>query len=101
MDSNKSEENANSRRSLSGKEIFTRADTFDLKNLDIQLEKKLSKVLIKELGASFSRSKQKHEEWEVDVSKLDIRYVIAKGTYGTVFRGTYDGKDVAGNQLYL
>ncbi|KAJ3699965.1 hypothetical protein LUZ61_003670 [Rhynchospora tenuis] len=95
MDLNKSEENANLRRSMSGKSVFTKADSFDLKNLDIQLEKKLSKVLIKEIGASRSRNSYKHEEWEIDVSKLDIRYVIAKGTYGTVFRGTYDGQDVA------
>jgi hypothetical protein len=101
MDSNKSEENANSRRSISGKGLFTRADTFNLKDLDAQLEKKLSKVLIKEMGASFSRKKHKAEEWEIDVSKLYIRYVIAKGTYGTVFRGSYDGKDVAGNQFFF
>ncbi|XP_078163691.1 serine/threonine-protein kinase 52-like [Carex rostrata] len=95
MDLNKSGENVNLRRSMSGKGVFTRADTFNLKDLDIQLEKKLSKVLIKEISASFSRNKHKPEEWEIDVSKLDIRYVIAKGTYGTVFRGTYDGKDIA------
>ena len=98
---NKSKEHAKLTRSMSSNEVFTRADAFDLKNLDIQLEKKLSKVLIEEIGASFPSSKCKSEEWEIDVSKLDIRYVIAKGTYGTVFRGTYDGKDIAGNQLLL
>ncbi|XP_078160238.1 serine/threonine-protein kinase 52-like [Carex rostrata] len=95
MDLNKSKEHAKLTRSMSSNEVFTRADAFDLKNLDIQLEKKLSKVLIEEIGASFPSSKCKSEEWEIDVSKLDIRYVIAKGTYGTVFRGTYDRKDVA------
>ncbi|KAM0998872.1 hypothetical protein ACFX2I_005697 [Malus domestica] len=36
------------------------------------------------------------EEWEIDLAKLDIRHVIAHGTYGTVYRGAYDGQDVAG-----
>lgn len=38
--------------SFSGKDMFFRADKIDLKNLDIQLEKKLSKVWIKERSAS-------------------------------------------------
>ncbi|CAN6556136.1 unnamed protein product [Malus baccata var. baccata] len=35
------------------------------------------------------------EEWEIDLAKLDIRNVIAHGTYGTVYRGAYDSQDVA------
>ncbi|CAN6462830.1 unnamed protein product [Victoria cruziana] len=34
-------------------------------------------------------------EWEIDLSKLDVKSVIAHGTYGTVYRGVYDGQDVA------
>ncbi|KAF2314848.1 hypothetical protein GH714_036910 [Hevea brasiliensis] len=37
----------------------------------------------------------RREAWEIDLSKLDIRHVIARGTYGTVYRGNYDGQDVA------
>ncbi|KAL6208643.1 hypothetical protein ACLB2K_019590 [Fragaria x ananassa] len=73
-----------------GKETFFRADQIDFKSWDIQLEKHLSK--------GWSREKEAHtpmEEWEIDLGKLDIRYVIAHGTYGTVYRGTYDGQDVA------
>lgn len=73
--------------------MFVRADKIDLKSLDIQLEKKMSKVWTKDNRGSTQRPK---EEWEIDVSKLDVRYVLARGTYGTVYRGSYDGQEVAG-----
>lgn len=79
--------------SFSRPEMFIRADKFDLKSLDIQLEHKLSKVWINSGCLSQKGSKQ---EWEIDPSKLNIRYVVAKGTYGTVYRGIYEGQDVAG-----
>ncbi|MCD9644434.1 hypothetical protein HAX54_032643 [Datura stramonium] len=34
-------------------------------------------------------------EWEIDPSKLIIKTVLARGTFGTVHRGVYDGQDVA------
>lgn len=68
-----------------------RADKIDLTSLDIQLEqqlnKKWSKSNIKSLGPK--------ADWEIDLAKLEIRHVIAQGTYGTVYRGTYDGQQVA------
>lgn len=73
-------------------DMFFRADKIDLKSLDIQLEKQLNKAWTKGKGGS----KRPEEEWEIDLSKLEIRYVIAQGTYGTVYRGSYDGQDVAG-----
>jgi len=45
-----------------------------------------------------NNNRQRHE-WEIDPSKLIIKTVIARGTFGTVHRGIYDGQDVAG-QLY-
>ncbi|CAN4093522.1 unnamed protein product [Withania somnifera] len=33
--------------------------------------------------------------WEIDPSKLIIKTVIARGAFGTVHRGIYDGQDVA------
>lgn len=76
--------------SISNKDMFIRADQIDLKSLDIQLEKHLSRVWSKNV-----ESERHKEEWEIDLSKLDIRYVIAHGTYGTVYCGNYDNQDVA------
>lgn len=78
--------------SFSSKDMVFRADKIDLKNLDIQLEKHLSRVLTRNIDPQKPK-----EEWAIDLSKLDIRYVVAQGTYGIVYRGTYDNQDVAGN----
>ncbi|RWW31781.1 hypothetical protein GW17_00003582 [Ensete ventricosum] len=92
-----SHSNSKGSGSLDGKDMFVRADKIDLRSLDIQLEKTLSKIWLKERRGSQKPS----EEWEINLSKLEIRYVIARGTYGTVYRGVYDGQDVAGTYLPL
>jgi len=76
---------------ISSKDMIFRADKIDLKSLDIQLEKHLSRVWSRHVENQGGPK----EEWEIDLSKLDIRHVIAHGTYGTVFRGTYDNQEVA------
>lgn len=78
--------------SLCSKDLYVRADKFDIKSLDIQLEKHLSRVWSRNV-----ESQKPAEEWEIDLSKLNIRYAVATGTYGIVYRGTYDDQDVAGN----
>lgn len=96
-----SDENSESGKALSSKEkdegsiseknMYFRADKVDLKNWDAHLEKHLNRV--------WSRDTEAHarkEEWEIDLSKLEIRNEIAHGTYGTVYKGVYDGQDVAG-----
>ncbi|KAM7501369.1 hypothetical protein LguiB_000273 [Lonicera macranthoides] len=79
--------------SISNKDLYLRADKIDFKSWDVQLEKHLSKVWSREKDSEGNNTKK--EEWEIDLAKLDIRNVIAHGTYGTVYRGNYDGQDVA------
>ncbi|KAK9201615.1 hypothetical protein WN944_016821 [Citrus x changshan-huyou] len=78
-------------KSRSNKDLFFRADKIDFKSWDIQLEKHLSRVWSREREVL----PRKTEEWEIELAKLDIRHEIARGTYGTVYRGAYDGQDVA------
>ncbi|XP_042015786.1 serine/threonine-protein kinase STY13-like [Salvia splendens] len=91
---------------------FVRADQIDLKSLDEQLERHLNRALTLEKSRksqddfslpSFSAStaaaavvvRRPRQEWEIDPSKLIIKSVLARGTFGTVHRGIYDGQDVA------
>ena len=43
-----------------------------------------------------TNSNQQRQDWEIDPAKLVIKSVIARGSFGTVHRGVYDGLDVAG-----
>ena len=82
---------------VSNKELFLRADKIDFKSWDIQLDKHLSRVISRDREVnSNTNTNTKKEDWEIELSKLDIRSVIAHGTYGTVYRGVYDDQDVAG-----
>ncbi|KAE8009762.1 hypothetical protein FH972_006179 [Carpinus fangiana] len=72
------------------KDIFFRADKIDFKILDIQLEEHLSRVWSRDREVQTNK-----EEWEIDLSKLELKYLIAHGTYGTVYRGSYGDQDVA------
>ncbi|KAL7599859.1 serine/threonine-protein kinase STY13 [Lactuca sativa] len=78
---------------MNNKEMFLRADKIDFKSWDVQLDKHLSRVWSRDREKEAAHTKK--EEWEIDLAKLDIRNVIAHGTYGTVYRGVYDGQDVA------
>ncbi|XP_072059845.1 serine/threonine-protein kinase 54-like [Arachis hypogaea] len=75
----------------SSKNMIFRADKID-KSLDAQLEKHLSKVWSRTMSLDVKRPK---EEWEIDLAKLDLRYAVAHGAYGTIYTGTYDTQDVA------
>ncbi|GAU49232.1 hypothetical protein TSUD_282830 [Trifolium subterraneum] len=89
---------------------YVRADQIDLKSLDEQLQRHLSRAWTMEkknkekedesseveVGRSSSNTTSRNrQEWEIDPSKLIIKTVIARGTFGTVHRGVYDGIDVA------
>lgn len=126
---------------------YVRADQIDLKSLDEQLQRHLSRAWTMEkrkslsdgednvnkhnqnnfghrqlvfqrplLGGGYNNNNnnvndivrstkevgRSRREWEIDPSKLIIKSVIARGTFGTVHRGIYDGQDVAGTiSLYL
>ncbi|VVB01127.1 unnamed protein product [Arabis nemorensis] len=76
----------------SKKDKIFRADKIDLKSLDKQLEKHLSRVWSRNLEVNHKVNK---EEWEIDLAKLETSNVIARGTYGIVYQGSYDGQAVA------
>ncbi|KAL8153692.1 hypothetical protein V2J09_011452 [Rumex salicifolius] len=73
------------------KEGMFRADMINLKELDMKLDKQLNKVWSK----AASEKKRPKEEWEIDLASLKLRYIFARGTYGTIYRGTYGDQDVA------
>ena len=77
---------------------FVRADQIDLKSLDEQLQRHLSRAWTMEKKKEQQQEERPktREEWEIDPTKLVIKSVIARGTFGTVHRGVYDGQDVAG-----
>ena len=84
---------------------YVRADQIDLKSLDEQLQRHLSRAWTMEKskkkeegGKSSGASRQ---DWEIEPSKLIIKTVIARGTFGTVHRGIYDGQDVAGTLSHI
>jgi hypothetical protein len=80
---------------------YVRADQIDLKSLDEQLQRHLSRAWTMEKNKNREQEQEAtptvtRHEWEIDPSKLIIKGVIARGTFGTVHRGIYDGQDVAG-----
>ncbi|AQK63028.1 serine/threonine-protein kinase STY13 [Zea mays] len=85
------------RAGADGNEMYVRADKIDLKTLDVQLEKTRSQVwLDHQRSAASPRPETPLLGWEIDLlGKLDIQNQIAHGTFGVVYRGTYDGHDVA------
>nr|KJB75697.1 hypothetical protein B456_012G061300 [Gossypium raimondii] len=95
-------------KSESGGGGYVRADQIDLKSLDEQLQRHLSRAWTMEKNKNNREDKGeegggqlrpsntgRRQEWEIDPSKLIIKSVIARGTFGTVHRGMYDGQDVA------
>ena len=79
--------------------LYVRADMVDLKTLDMQLERTRSHAWMEHQRSQRSASPLPEPlllEWEIDLAKLDIHNQIAHGTFGVVYRGTYDGLDVAG-----
>ncbi|KAG5580687.1 hypothetical protein H5410_051314 [Solanum commersonii] len=82
----------NMEKNISSSDMIFRADKIYLKSLDAQFEKYLSRVWSSNVE---NQNQRPREVWEIGPSKLEIRYLVAQGTYGTVYRGTYDNQDVA------
>lgn len=105
---------------------FVRADQIDLKSIDEQLQRYLGRAWTEKQQKNNDNQKQRNldstaeeemepvidddisyrdipirYDWEIDPSKLTIKAVIARGTFGTVHRGVYDGQDVAGSLFQL
>ncbi|KAL8161391.1 hypothetical protein V2J09_012880, partial [Rumex salicifolius] len=79
---------------------YVRADQIDLKSLDEQLQRHLTRALTLEKKKKDEEVRAENRaEWEIDPSKLLIKSVIGRGTFGTVHRGVYDGLDVAVKML--
>ncbi|KAL3629234.1 hypothetical protein CASFOL_026456 [Castilleja foliolosa] len=75
---------------------FVRADQVDLDSLDEQIHRRhLSRHPTLEKKFEETKEIPVRHAWEIDSSKLVIQSVIARGTFGTVHRGIYDGQDVA------
>ncbi|XP_056856226.1 serine/threonine-protein kinase STY13-like [Raphanus sativus] len=69
---------------------YVRADTLDFKKWDLNMGAQPSSS-----SAAVKSRKSPMQEWEIDLSKLDMNHVLARGTYGTVYRGVYAGQQVA------
>ncbi|KAF2605354.1 hypothetical protein F2Q70_00026306 [Brassica cretica] len=67
---------------------YLRADTVDFSKWDLHMGQSSS-------ATSSAARKTPMQEWEIDLSKLDMNHVLARGTYGTVYRGVYAGQQVA------
>ena len=72
-----------------------RADKINLADLDAALERHLNR------GKTPEHEKRKMEEWEIDLNKVVLKNVIARGTFGTVYKGSFEGQDVAGWSFFL
>lgn len=82
-DAGKSVDNEEKEKSSSN---YVRADKINLADLDAALNR---------ITKGKTPERRKKEEWEIDLSKLVLKTIVARGTYGTVYKGSFDGQDVA------
>ena len=85
-----------------GSKVLVKADMIDdIKRIDEQLQRHLNRVwAMQNLDKGNKVRITQKQDWEIDPTKLIIKQVIARGAFGTVHRGLYDGKDVAGKNFY-
>ncbi|KAF0889573.1 hypothetical protein E2562_028667 [Oryza meyeriana var. granulata] len=80
---------------------YVRADEFDPRGIDIELEEKLAAKALAKRGGEEEEDEGPKAAWEIDLSRLHIRRLVAKGAHGTLFRAEYGGEDVAVKLLDL
>ncbi|EEC69302.1 hypothetical protein OsI_38367 [Oryza sativa Indica Group] len=68
------------------------SDDLAASTIDLALEEKLA---ANALGGGNGGAEEEAAAWEIDLSKLSIRSVVAQGYHGTLFRADYGGHDVA------
>ncbi|KAL9237644.1 hypothetical protein vseg_012168 [Gypsophila vaccaria] len=71
-------------------DMMVPAEGIDWKDIDRQLDRKLNRVWCAASGGQRAK-----EEWEIDLSKLVMKHCVARGTFGSVYRGMYGDQDVA------
>lgn len=67
----------------------------DIKKMDEQLTEFIDRAWSINKNVKMEGEKVK-EDWEIDPCKLTVKETIAKGSFASVHKGTYDGQDVAG-----
>jgi hypothetical protein len=73
----------------------------DIKRLDEQLDKHINRVWAMKNDEKGKKIRvAAREDWEIDPDKLVVKQPIARGAFGTVHRGLYDGKHIAGLNFY-
>ncbi|KAL6177454.1 hypothetical protein ACLB2K_048980 [Fragaria x ananassa] len=78
-----------------GDQDTTNSAANNLNSLNLSTTTAAASAATSTSGMTLSIPKRHRQEWEIDPSKLIIKSVIARGTFGTVHRGIYDGQDVA------
>jgi serine/threonine protein kinase len=68
------------------------SDDLAASTIDLALEEKIA---ANALGGGNGGAEEEAAAWEIDLSKLSIRSVVAQGYHGTLFRADYGGHDVA------
>ncbi|XP_024357689.1 serine/threonine-protein kinase 52 [Physcomitrium patens] len=79
---------------LHKKTSMVRADLVNLADLDIALNRVHSK-LPNSAEAASAEPPGPVEEWEINPREITLKHMIARGTFGTVHKGVYNGQDVA------
>nr|XP_009589903.1 serine/threonine-protein kinase STY13-like [Nicotiana tomentosiformis] len=70
----------------------------DLRRMDEQLQKHLDRVFSNPKCCESEEPKVqviKKEEWEFDCKNIKVESLIGQGAYGSVYKGVYNGKEVA------